>query len=164
MFVKNNEMKKILLLIAIGVSSLCVNAQTIDIYYELNTDLKYVGDTITFWIDAPKAIIKSCIARADKSDITNTFFFDYFDSKGKSHYKQVAKMFPDRGIYCRTNVGEFQGNAAYNAKPMGIEDNEIQLKIDSKKTYYTIQGIKIDSPDNYNGAMICEGKVIFKQL
>lgn len=158
MFVKNKTMKKILLLIAIGVSSLCVNAQRIYAYYE-NTDMKSVGDTITFYIDAPKAIIFSCISAYDNSDITNTFFFDYFDSKGRSHYKQVAKMWPDRRIYCRTNVGAFQANADYKGNPTGIED-EILLKIDSKKNYYTIQGVKIDSPDNYNGAMICNGKII----
>ncbi len=153
-------MKKILLLLTIGFSVVC-KAQTIDIYYEKNTDLKYIGDTLRFYINANKAIINTCIARADNSDITNTFFFDYFDSKGRSHYKQVAKMFPDRGIYCRTTQGQFQGNASYQGNPLRLED-EIQLKFDSKKTFYSLQGVKIISPDNYEGAMICNGKVIVK--
>jgi len=152
-------MKKILLLIAIGVCVLDVKAQTIDIYYEKNTDLKFVGDTISFWIDAPKAIINKCIARVDNSDITNTFFFDYFDSKGKSHYKQIAVKFPDRGVYCRTTQGQFQGNASYQGTPTGIE-GEIILKIDKEISYYTIQGVMINNPTNYGGVMIHKGKIM----
>lgn len=158
---KNIKMKKIILLLTIGFGYFA-HSQTIDIYYEKNTDLKFVGDTITFWIDANKAIINSCIARSNGQDITNTFFFDYIDSKGKSHYKQVALMFPDRGIYCRTNVGQFQGNPSYQGLPNGIDDIELFFVNGNNKTYYTIHGIKIDNPDIYIGVMICEGKVIIK--
>lgn len=144
-------------MLAIGFSGI-VNAQTIDIYYEKNTDLKQVGDTIRFWIDANKAIINTCIARADGSDITDTFFFDYFDSKGRSHYKQIARMFPDRGVYCRTTQGQFQGNASYQGNPTGVED-EIQLKVNDKNIYYSIQGIKISNPETYVGVAISKGKL-----
>ena len=163
MFVKNNEMKKILLLIAIGVSSLCVNAQYWATYPNYG-DTKKVGDTLEFYLSEPNAKITRCNAIQTREDITNTFFFYYKDSKGRNHYKHVAYLWPNRQYECHlNNVGlynSFMANPIYY-NPLGLED-EIQLKIDSKKTYYTIQGIKIDSPDNYNGAMICEGKVIIR--
>jgi hypothetical protein len=157
-------MKKILLIIAIGVSNLNVNAQYWATYENDGSD-KYVGDTLKFYISEPKVFIKSCIGYGVDytEDITHTFFFDYTDSKGRSHYKQVAYMYPRRKYECRLTLGglfnSFMANPTYYL-PLGIDDNEIILNT-SNKTCYSIQGIKIDSPNNYNGAIICEGNIIF---
>jgi len=160
-------MEKILLIIAIGVSSLNVNAQYWATYENDGTD-KYVGDTLKFYISESKARITSCVGYGldFTEDITHTFFFDYTDSKGRSHYKQVAYMYPKRKYECRlNNVGlfnSFMANPVYYL-PLGITDSEIILP-STNNIYYTIQGIKIDNPNNYEGVMICNGKIIFAQL
>jgi hypothetical protein len=72
-------------------------------------------------------------------------------------------MYPRRKYECRLTLGglfnSFMANPTYYL-PLGIDDNEIILNT-SNKTCYSIQGIKIDSPNNYNGAIICEGNIIF---
>jgi len=160
-------MKKILLLIAIGVSSLNVNAQYWATYENDGTD-KYVGDTLKFYISEPKVFIKSCIGYGVDytEDITHTFFFDYTDSKGRSHYKQVAYMYPRRKYECRLTLGglynSFMANPTYYL-PLGINDDEIILNT-YNKTYYTIQGIKIDNPNNYEGVIIIKTEIKYFKI
>ena len=129
--------------------------------YPYYGDTKKVGDTLEFYISETNAKIVRCNSAKTGEDITHTFFFDYKDSKGKNHYKHIAYLYPYRQYECQlNNVGihnSFMANPSYS-KPLGLED-EIELKIDTKKTYYTIQGVKIDSPETYNGAMISQGKL-----
>lgn len=155
-------MKKILLLIAIGFSGL-VQAQTlldgkIYAYYENTTHDPVQGDSLSFYFDYPNTQIISCTNynrnNGVQTDITETFTYDYTDSKGRIHYKQLALMCPQRLFECKTNKGiSAQVNPSYSCLSVGLQDEPVLLNKEYY-TYHTMQGVKIENIGTYNGIAI----------
>ena len=189
MFVKNNEMKKILLLIAIGVSSLCVNAQTLDaseVIVDINDNLKQSTLPVNeYYIMVYKPNftkmkllgLKTINGVGSRYEMPDSLFryvtTATWNNQGTFSFYWVKVANNDFNTFIFTEKIKYLNGAVYTdglytrsfrldyIQTLGFESELLQSNYQEKR-YFDLNGMEINNPDNYEGVMICNSRLIRK--
>lgn len=150
-------MKAIILLVL--TCTFCF-AQTVEV--DLSSGFGNIGDTITFTVYAKKSTLKLFDNRnVSPTSYDTTFKFCYFEGS-KSVYKFVATKTGTSQYYIAENwnrIGVRTDAFTFAVMPNGLGEYDYSTE-NGKRAFYSLNGIKINDPDNYEGVMVerSEGK------
>ena len=181
-------MKKILLLIAIGVSSLCVKAQPIDaseVIVDINDNLKQSTLPVNeYYIMVYKPNftkmkllgLKTINGVGSRHEMPDSLFRYVttapWNNLGTFSFYWVKVASNDFNLFIFTEKIKYLNGGVYTdglytrsfkldyIKALGLDLDFLQ-KNDSEKRYFDLNGREINNPDIYEGVMICDKKKIF---